>query len=74
MSYGSLSKNAVMALNRGAKMGSFFQNTGEGGLTDHHRKYGGDIVWQIGTGYFGCRDDLGISSLVYFKRKRAKIR
>jgi len=59
MSYGSLSKNAVMALNRGAKMGSFFQNTGEGGLTDHHRKYGGEIVWQIGTGYFGCRDDLG---------------
>ena len=56
MSYGALSKNAVLALNRGASLGNFFQNTGEGGLTDFHREHGGDIVWQIGTGYFGCRD------------------
>ncbi|HIP35329.1 MAG TPA: FMN-binding glutamate synthase family protein [Crocinitomix sp.] len=54
MSFGSLSKNAVMALNQGAKMGGFFHNTGEGGLSPYHLK-GGDIVWQIGTGYFGCR-------------------
>jgi len=59
MSYGSLSKNAILALNRGAKEGNFFHNTGEGGLSPHHLKYGGDIVWQIGTGYFGCRNSQG---------------
>lgn len=56
MSYGSLSDNAVLALNAGAQMGGFYQNTGEGGLTDYHLKNGGDIVWQLGTAYFGCRD------------------
>lgn len=55
MSYGSLSKNAVMALNQGARIGGFYHNTGEGGLTDYHLEGGGDVVWQIGTGYFGCR-------------------
>lgn len=55
MSFGAISKNAVMALNRGAKRGGFYHNTGEGGLSPYHLKYGGDIVWQIGTGYFGCR-------------------
>lgn len=55
MSYGSLSKNAIMALNGGAQMGGFFHNTGEGGITEYHLGGGGDIVWQIGTGYFGCR-------------------
>ena len=59
MSYGALSKNAVMALNRGAGLGNFYQNTGEGGITDYHRKHGSDLVWQIGTGYFGCRDSHG---------------
>ena len=59
MSFGSLSKNAVMALNKGAKIGGFAHNTGEGGLSPYHLKYGGDIIWQIGTGYFGCRDDNG---------------
>lgn len=59
MSYGALSKNAVMALNRGASLGNFYQNTGEGGITDYHRKHGSDLVWQIGTGYFGCRDSHG---------------
>ncbi len=54
MSYGSLSKNAVMALNKGAMEGGFYHNTGEGGISDYH-KMGGDLVWQIGTGYFGCR-------------------
>jgi len=59
MSYGSLSKNAIMALNKGAKIGGFAHNTGEGGLSPYHLKYGGDIIWQIGTGYFGCRTEQG---------------
>lgn len=54
MSYGSISKNAVMALNKGAGIGGFAHNTGEGGLCEYHLQ-GGDIIWQIGTGYFGCR-------------------
>ena len=59
MSFGSLSKNAVMALNKGAKIGNFAHNTGEGGLSPYHLKHGGDLIWQIGTGYFGCRDEEG---------------
>jgi len=55
MSFGSLSKNAIMALNKGAQIGAFAHNTGEGGLSPYHLKHGGDIIWQIGTGYFGCR-------------------
>ncbi|WP_108652074.1 FMN-binding glutamate synthase family protein [Dongshaea marina] len=55
MSFGALSKNAIMAINKGAALGGFYQNTGEGGLTDHHLQ-GGDIVLQIGTGYFGVRN------------------
>jgi glutamate synthase domain-containing protein 2 len=55
MSFGSLSKNAIMALNAGAKLGNFAHNTGEGGLSPYHLSQGGDIFWQIGTGYFGCR-------------------
>ena len=54
MSYGSLSANAVMAMNNGAKMGGFAHNTGEGGVSPYH-KQGGDLIWQIGTGYFGAR-------------------
>lgn len=54
MSYGGLSKNAIMSLNRGARLGNFYHNTGEGGISDYHLKYGGDLVWQIGTAYFGC--------------------
>ncbi len=56
MSYGSLSKNAVLALNSGAKQGGFYHNTGEGGLSPYHLQYGADVVWNIGTGYFSCRD------------------
>lgn len=55
MSFGSLSQNAVLALNGGAKMGGFAHNTGEGGISDYHTGPGGDLIWQIGTGYFGCR-------------------
>ncbi|MCP4912452.1 MAG: FMN-binding glutamate synthase family protein [Oligoflexia bacterium] len=59
MSYGSLSSNAIEALNKGAKDGNFAHNTGEGSISDYHLKHGGDLIWQIGTGYFGCRDDHG---------------
>lgn len=59
MSYGALSKNAIMSLNKGAKMGGFSHNTGEGSMSPYHLEHGGDIVWQIGTGYFGCRDENG---------------
>lgn len=62
MSFGSLSGAAVEALNRGADIAGCWQNTGEGGLTPYHQ-HGGDLVWQIGTGYFGCRDDNGAFSL-----------
>ncbi len=55
MSYGSLSMNAVLALNAGARAGGFAHNTGEGGLSPYHLEPGGDLVWQIGTGYFSCR-------------------
>lgn len=56
MSYGSLSKNAIESLNLGAKMGNFAHNTGEGGLSPYHLKHGGDLIWQIGTGYFSARN------------------
>lgn len=59
MSYGSLSKNAILALNHGAKKGHFYHNTGEGGISPYHLAHGGDLVYQIGTGYFGCRNEHG---------------
>jgi len=59
MSFGSLSQNAILALNKGAKKGGFAQNTGEGGLSPYHLENGGDLIWQIGTGYFGCRTKEG---------------
>jgi len=59
MSFGSLSKNAIMALNKGAQIDNFAHNTGEGGISPYHLKYGGDLIWQIGTGYFGCRTEAG---------------
>lgn len=59
MSFGALSSHAVMALNGGAKLGNFAHNTGEGGISQFHLKYEGDLIWQIGTGYFGCRTETG---------------
>ncbi|MBL4816241.1 MAG: FMN-binding glutamate synthase family protein [Shewanella sp.] len=59
MSFGSLSANAIEALNLGAKQAGCFHNTGEGGASPYHLKHGGDLVWQIGSGLFGCRDDEG---------------
>lgn len=59
MSFGSLSANAVLALNAGAQLGGFAHDTGEGGVSAYHLRPGGDLVWEIGTGYFGCRTDDG---------------
>lgn len=72
MSFGSLSKNAVMALNKGAKAGNFAHNTGEGGLSPYHLEPGGDLTWQIGTGYFGCRDKKGNFSESSFREGALK--
>jgi glutamate synthase domain-containing protein 2 len=66
MSYGSLSSVAVEAINRGCALAGCLQNTGEGGISPHHL-HGGDLVWQIGTGYFGCRDTDGSFSLSRLK-------
>ena len=71
MSYGSLSAPAVAALNEGCKLAGCLHNTGEGGISEHHL-HGGDLIWQIGTGYFGCRDDNGKFSLDKFKECVAK--
>ena len=59
MSFGALSANAVLALNMGARRGGFYHDTGEGSISRYHREPGGDLVWEIGSGYFGCRDDHG---------------
>jgi len=59
MSFGALSANAIVALNTGAKMGGFAHDTGEGGISRYHREPGGDLIWNIGSGYFGCRDAEG---------------
>ncbi len=72
MSFGSLSKNAVLALNGGAKMGGFAHNTGEGGLSPYHLEPGGDIIWQIGTGYFGARTEDGNFSGDAFQKNATK--
>ncbi len=59
MSFGSLSAAAIRALNAGARNGGFYHDTGEGSISRYHREHGGDLVWEIGSGYFGCRDDDG---------------
>ena len=59
MSFGALSANAILSLNRGAKLGGFAHDTGEGSISRHHRSQGGDLIWEIGSGYFGCRDEEG---------------
>ncbi len=59
MSFGALSANAILALNKGAKLGGFAHDTGEGGISKYHREGGGDLIYEIGTGYFGCRDANG---------------
>ncbi len=59
MSFGALSANAILALNSGAKRGGFAHDTGEGSISEHHRVHGGDLIWEIGSGYFGCRNEDG---------------
>ncbi|TZF90391.1 FMN-binding glutamate synthase family protein [Cognatilysobacter lacus] len=59
MSFGSLSANAIRALNKGARMGNFSHDTGEGSISPYHREFGGDLVWEVASGYFGCRNDDG---------------
>ena len=71
MSYGSLSAQAIRSLNGGAKIGGFYHNTGEGGVTPHHLEPGGDVVWQIGTGYFSCRSTDGRFDPEKFKQRAA---
>ncbi len=68
MSFGALSPNAIRALNKGAKLGNFYHNTGEGGISKYHLE-GGDLCWQIGTGYFGCRKSNGRFDPKIFKEK-----
>ena len=62
MSFGALSANAILALNAGARRGKFAHDTGEGSISVHHRANGGDLIWEIGSGYFGCRGDDGLFS------------
>ncbi|MFQ5738853.1 MAG: FMN-binding glutamate synthase family protein [Acidobacteriota bacterium] len=72
MSFGALSKNAVLALNRGAAKGGFAHNTGEGGISCYHLQPGGDLIWQVGTGYFGCRTCDGEFDPDQFARQAAR--
>ncbi len=69
MSFGALSGNAITALNKGAKMGGFAHDTGEGSISPYHRKFGGDIIWELGSGYFGCRTkDGGFDPALFAER------
>nr|WP_042390550.1 FMN-binding glutamate synthase family protein [Streptacidiphilus melanogenes] len=72
MSFGSLSANAVLALNTGAALGGFAHDTGEGGLSEYHLRPGGDLVWEVGTGYFGCRTADGDFDPDRFAEKAAR--
>src|SRR5437763_2598420 len=68
MSFGALSPNAVRALNAGAKRGGFAHDTGEGGVSPYHRENGGDLIWEVGSGYFGCRNRDGSFNAQEFAR------
>lgn len=72
MSFGALSGNAILALNKGAKLGNFAHDTGEGSISSYHEKYGGDLIWEIGTGYFGCRTPDGHFDRESFKAHAAR--
>ncbi len=71
LSFGSVGANAVEALNKGAQMGEFAHDTGEGGISKYHRKHNGDLIWEIGTGYFGCRTDEGLFDESLFSEQAA---
>jgi len=66
MSFGALGANAIEAMNLGAKRGGFYHDTGEGSISPYHRKHGGDLVWELGSGYFGCRNKDGSFDQVSF--------
>jgi glutamate synthase domain-containing protein 2 len=68
MSFGALSANAIMSLNLGAKRGGFAHDTGEGSISRYHREHGGDLIWEIGSGYFGCRNEDGSFNAERFKK------
>jgi glutamate synthase domain-containing protein 2 len=72
MSFGSISANAIRSLNKGAKLGGFAHDTGEGGISRYHRQHGGDLIWEIGTGYFGCRNKDGTFSPQLFAEAAAE--
>ena len=72
MSYGSLSANAVRSLNKGAKLGGFAHDTGEGGFSPYHEEHGGDIIWEIGSGYFSARNPDGSFSPERFAEVASK--
>ncbi|MCB2107482.1 MAG: FMN-binding glutamate synthase family protein [Rhodobacteraceae bacterium] len=71
MSFGALGANAIRALNKGAKLGNFAHDTGEGGISRYHREFGGDLIWELGSGYFGCRTDDGLFDPARFKDQAA---
>jgi hypothetical protein len=71
MSFGALSANAIRALNLGAKKGGFYHDTGEGSISRYHLEHGGDLVWEIGSGYFGCRNDDGTFNAERFRNNAA---
>ena len=71
MSFGALSANAILALNEGAKRGNFCHDTGEGSISRYHRERGGDLTWEIGSGYFGCRNAAGAFDAQKFKENAA---
>ena len=69
MSFGSIGANAIQALNKGAHLGEFAHDTGEGGISQYHEKFNGDLIWEIGTGYFGCRTNSGLFDEEKFKKQ-----
>jgi glutamate synthase domain-containing protein 2 len=71
MSFGSLSANAILALNKGARLGGFAQDTGEGSISRYHKEHGGDLIWELGSGYFGCRTADGHFDPAGFEEKAA---
>ena len=72
MSFGALSANAILALNAGARRGKFAHDTGEGSISRYHREHGGDLIWEVGSGYFGCRNDDGSFSAERFAKNAAE--
>jgi hypothetical protein len=73
MSFGALGSKAILALNLGARLGGFAHDTGEGGFSPYHRQHGGDIIWQIGSGYFGCRNPDGSFSPERFAEQAGEL-